>query len=644
MNWLFPGFLAGATLIALPVVLHFLRRRQNVIVRFPSLRFLGETALRDTRRHQLRRWLTLLLRCLAIALIAAAFARPFFGDSAARHRQAMVIALDNSMSMQASGRWENYRAWALAQLAELAPGDRAALLAMNPSPAWLVPMTDDLATVRAALQNAQPGFEKTRYDSVLRTAGEILAAQAAGTKTLVWMADEQRSGWLGLDLKQTLPPGVKLRLAETAPAPARQAAIVALQKNLSSAGLTATVRQFQPEMDQRQITVRAGEQVLLQKMILLKAGDNQVELAFAWPTNAAGLRVSLNADNLPADDSAWLVAEKPAATTVLLDSVADADFMAHALSSTEKLGDGALKPGPLPDGVWPADSVVIVRRAEMFRPPRVQRLDHFFDAGGPLWIFADGSPEQAAWLKKHGIQLTPRRAADEPWHLCDWDPEHPALAAFAGQSLLPLLDVEFYKGFDLAGDQLAPLANWPDGKPAFAEWNGGGHRLLLAGFAADRAAMNWPAQPSFVPFVHQAVRWLGSFGAARRDWRVGDVIPLPAEHGQWRTVDALSPQAERAVGGSLRATAPGLYEFSAGDFRKIFAVNIAPEESDLSPWPQPEQLAALESKAAVSARAEASLPLSDTTAENQQRLWWWALAACGAVLLAELALANRTAL
>ena len=81
MNWLAPGFLAGATLIALPVVLHFLRRRQRTPVRFPSLRFLGETAQRDTRRQQLLRWLTLLLRCLAIALLAAAFARPFFPNA-----------------------------------------------------------------------------------------------------------------------------------------------------------------------------------------------------------------------------------------------------------------------------------------------------------------------------------------------------------------------------------------------------------------------------------------------------------------------------------------------------------------------------------------------------------------------------------
>jgi hypothetical protein len=31
-------------------------------------------------------------------------------------------------------------------------------------------------------------------------------------------------------------------------------------------------------------------------------------------------------------------------------------------------------------------------------------------------------------------------------------------------------------------------------------------------------------------------------------------------------------------------------------------------------------------------------------AENRQQLWWWLLAACAVFLLAEVALANRTAL
>ncbi len=647
MNWLFPGFFAASALIGLPVLLHFLRSKPKTAVRFPSLRFLGESAIRDTRRHRLRRWVTLLLRCLVIALLAAAFARPFWNDAAANHRRAMVVAVDNSMSMRTNGRWDARVRWALEQLDELTTGDEAALLLMEPSPTWLAPMTDDLARVRSALQNARPGFDKTHYENALRVAGETLAASQAAEKTLVWMADEQRAGWLGAEMTNALPAGVNIRLAETAPAPKRQAAVVALKNNPAPhEGISATVRLFAPPRDMRQITVRAGKRILLERKISLVAGDNEIDLPFAWPKDADGLRVSLDPDDLPADDSAWIVPARSAgAGEVLLDTVTGPDFLLHALLATQRLGDGGFKVSPLPEKAWPPASVLIARTASAFRAPRVDRLDKFVDAGGPLWIFVNGSPEQIAWLKGRGVQVTERVANDGATHLRDWDPEHPILAAFAGQSLLPLLDVEFYRGFDLSGDTLVPLANWPDGKIALAEWSGRGRRVLLSGFLFDREATDWPARASFVPFAHQAVRWLGSFISSRKDWRIGDTIPLPGA-GKWRALDGPAPQPERGVSGGVRVETPGLYEFASGSARKIFAVNIQPEESDLTPWPNPEQFATLETKGAPTRieTAAAAPRLSDEAAENQQRLWWWALAFCGAAILAELSLANRTAM
>ena len=559
MNWLFPGFLAGGALIGLPILLHFLRSRPKTVVPFPSLRFLGQTAIRDTRSHRLRRWLTLLLRCLIIGCLAAAFARPFWTNAAAAHRRAMVIALDNSMSMQARGHWDNEREWALRQLDELQPGDQAAILTMHPSPTWLAPLTDDLNQIKTALSDATPGFEKTRYAPALKVAGDTLAAAPAGIKTLVWLADEQRIGWLGVDLTHALPAGVEVRLSPPAPAPLRQAAIVAVRRLSATPanpqpGLAATVRLFAPEQDQRKIEARVNGQMLASQTVALHAGDNPIELRFAIPPGAAGVRVSLTEpDDLPADDTAWLALETSIGGTVLLEPAPGTDFLAHALRSTQRLEEGALSPAPLPDGPWPAGVVAVVRGGA-FRAPQRERLDRFVEGGGALWIFVDGSKEQAEWLAQHGIQTDKRAGVleGEPEHLRDWDPDHPALAAFAGQSLLPLLNLEFNEGYNLASGALLPIANWPDGKIAIAEWNRGGQRILLMGFEPDRASTNWPAQPSFVPFVHQAARWLGATGAARNDWRVGDVVPLPPGEGAWRALDAAVPQPERAASRAVR--------------------------------------------------------------------------------------------
>lgn len=659
MNWLFPGFLAGGALVGLPLILHFLRRRPQAVVPFPSLRFLGETALRDTRRHRLRRWLALLLRCLVVGLIAAAFARPFWTNAAAADRSATVIALDVSMSMAARGRWEDALAWALRQLEDARPGDEAAVLLIQPAPVWLVPMTDDLPRVRSALRAARPGYGKTRYAPALQVAGDALAASPAGTKTLVWVADEQRVGWLGVDLSHPLPPGVRLRLAPAPAAPVRQAAVVTVRRlppaGNAPGGVAATVRLFQPAEDMRRVAVQALDgRTLAEQTLALHAGDNAVELRYVAPPDAPGVRVVLTEpDDLPADDAAWLAAESTTSGQVLLDPVAGTDFLAHALHSTRRLDAGASAPPvPLPDGPWPPAAVAVVRGAAAFGPPLAERLDRFADAGGPLLWFVDGSPGQVAWLGKRGVRVTLRPPAPEGGaeHLRDWDLEHSILAPFAGGSLLPLLAVEFYGGFDLAGDALLPVANWPDGHTALAEWNTGGRRVLLAGFPLDRAATDWPAQPSFVPFVHQAVRWLGAGGAARDTWRVGDAIPLPPGEGTWRALDAPAPPPERPAAGSVRPTGPGLYEFTTKEgAHRVFAVNTIPEESDLAPWPDLAGLAALQSREdAPSARTASTAippaPPGGEAAENRQRLWWWALALCGGCLLAELALANRTAL
>jgi hypothetical protein len=120
------------------------------------------------------------------------------------------------------------------------------------------------------------------------------------------------------------------------------------------------------------------------KTVPLTRGENRIELALAPPKSGHpdGLRVSLDPDDLPADDTAWLAIEPSAEKAVLAESSTGTDYLGHALQATKQLGGGALGPTPLPDGEWPAGGVAILHSSEPFREPQRARLDRFVNAGG----------------------------------------------------------------------------------------------------------------------------------------------------------------------------------------------------------------------------------------------------------------------
>src|SRR5436305_15024213 len=132
MNFLAPAFLAGLAAIAVPVIIHLINRERKVVVEFPSLMFLQRIPYRSVRRQKIRHLLLLIMRCLALALLVAAFARPFFqkrqtaiGGSGARE---VVILLDRSSSMGYANRWDRARDAAKKVAASLGAPDRATLV------------------------------------------------------------------------------------------------------------------------------------------------------------------------------------------------------------------------------------------------------------------------------------------------------------------------------------------------------------------------------------------------------------------------------------------------------------------------------------------------------------------------------------
>ena len=114
MSFLAPLFMLGALAIAAPVIYHLIRRTTRERTVFSSLMFLMPTAPRLTHRSRLEHILLLLLRFLALGLLALGFARPFLrktapSAAAAGQAQRIVVLVDVSASMRRAGLWADAR-------------------------------------------------------------------------------------------------------------------------------------------------------------------------------------------------------------------------------------------------------------------------------------------------------------------------------------------------------------------------------------------------------------------------------------------------------------------------------------------------------------------------------------------------------
>src|SRR5213592_926218 len=102
------GFVAPLVLVALgalavPVFVHLIQRERKRVVQFPSLMFVQKIPYQSVRRRRIRHWALLAMRCAALLLIVAAFARPFLKQeiaaaAAVGGTREIVVLLDHSAS------------------------------------------------------------------------------------------------------------------------------------------------------------------------------------------------------------------------------------------------------------------------------------------------------------------------------------------------------------------------------------------------------------------------------------------------------------------------------------------------------------------------------------------------------------------
>jgi len=223
MSFLNPWLLAGIAGIASPIIIHLLAKKQIKRVVWAAMRFLKVTVDRNKRKMNIEDILLLVLRCLILALLAFALARPSLregGIGVLGGDEAAIILVDNSGSMStsdgAASRFEKAQKAAGQILDGLPAGSRVAV--------WLVSDTvresvsepaRDLALARKSIREAKRTDQGTEWQPALRRAVEVLKKQPGVHKSIYAVTDGQAAGWKGVGEIRTLLESVKREMRAT---------------------------------------------------------------------------------------------------------------------------------------------------------------------------------------------------------------------------------------------------------------------------------------------------------------------------------------------------------------------------------------------------------------------------------------------
>lgn len=185
MTFLAPWLLSLAAFAGVPLLLHLLRKRVTQRVEFPAVRFLAEAERAHQRDRVLRHRALLLLRMLAVLIVAVAAARPLVrllapSMGAGHAPVALAVVLDQSAStgtvVQDTSIWQRQLAVVRQLVDRLQPDDRAWVV----STAGLV-VSGPPATLRATLDSLVPAPHAGDVAGALRRAYRLLdGVRAAG--------------------------------------------------------------------------------------------------------------------------------------------------------------------------------------------------------------------------------------------------------------------------------------------------------------------------------------------------------------------------------------------------------------------------------------------------------------------------------
>jgi hypothetical protein len=688
MNFLAPAFLAGLAAIAVPVIIHLINRERKVVVEFPSLMFLQRIPYRSVRRQKLRHILLLLMRCLAIALLVAAFARPFFAKHATAiattGAREVVILLDRSASMGYADRWSKARDQAKKTVNGMGAGDHATLVLFASDAAVASEPMAPPDRVMAALNAAKLSSEGTKYAPALKLASQIIGASTLPRREVVVISDFQKTGWTTHN-EVALPRGTTVTPIDVG-GPSPDVGVSQVNLDRDSTGerdrITVAARLVNTSSAPRAVTATlavGGRDGQTQHVTIPASGTMQVAFpAVVVPNTATKALVRVNADSLTTDDQYDFTIAPDASVSVLVvepRSVTRRENQSLFMSRALSIGDRpAFRVNETTiDALTPRDldgrALIVLDEVGPPAGPVGARLRAVLDAGAGILAIpgtagVDTWPADWRSILPAKVGQVVDRTADAGGTLSSIDYAHPVFELFNAPRSGDFSTARFYRYRAMtpqAGGAVS--ARFDDGSAALVERPVGSGKLVLWASTLDAYWTNLPLQPVFLPFMHQLGKHVGRYADPRTSFTAGEVLDL-SRHGELtapflrgHAADSLTELVLEAPSGTrerVTSTGPnhlialreqGFYELRGLDTPvgsgRPLAVNLDPSETDLAHIDPNDIVVAVTSGDAQRQLGSDFTAATPQDQERRQRLWWYLLLGALLLMAVETTISNR---
>ncbi len=699
-----PLFLLAVMAGVIPVVLHLINRQNAPVVNFSTLRFLQISVQKTRRRKYVHDALLLVLRVLALALIAIALAQPAVfrlhqwlgsgGDTA------MAIIIDNSASMasndQNGPRWKRLVSAAEQVLSVLESGDRVALLNTN-GPAALPErkLYRNHEVVRQALGTLKPSYERADLAAALAEAKRILARSNGINREIYVLTDLQATSWRAAEAQSNSEeascpivlinvggpplPNVSLaRLTVDSPAPAGGVA------GRVTADVIGDAKDGSPRHVQR---YGASHKRDSSPTLQLDAGG-AAKHTFVTVQRKSGLHrgdIRLDQpDGCPADDQLFFSANTNPAIPAAI--VSQSVHQIPYLDPTHYLRSALMPAGEDVGAVLPTmvtaddlDKEPLAQFAVVFcvnlSTPSVKLADQlvqYLEQGGCLvWVCGDRvDPVQYSVIddqvgqKLFPIRLTRSHSADaehpDGWHVAWLDPENAITSPFAvPAAVYQSVNVRQYIEVPpVDGSGARVLARLDNGHPLLLEKAVGSGRVFLWTSSFHVQWTNLPLRPLFLPLMSRFIFEVAGTHTSQPLLVAGTPWTAPIAVDNEAIVEVTDPKGakvrlERKDNESgpvrfLQTHQTGVYRVQVRNGPHVqqlaFAVNPDPEESAAAQIDPTELKARLQPATVFMCDDPAQVTQTIARLREGQSLWEFFLVIVLIALVAESFLANRRAL